>query len=281
MAVGGINQDHPLGSQAAAFILDAIPVAPRPQNLPWFAPCHLALGQKCVRRLNGVTNRMTSRRMARPVVGAGWLGRPGAGATRRNDDRAQAEHDQQAIRSHPRLSRLPGRFLSLNRERIAPRLIARRDKTPGRSGLGRGRIDHLSDLGNAVGREAALFGVFTHQLRVGRDVDAIDLVVRDVALDPVDLRAELLQDAARFLGDGLQLCGREFSDAGNFAFDDLFGHRIWVGLVQRMNLGSGSSIMERGPILGCCSREGRTGDRSRSTDLNASPESFAALSNGA
>src|SRR5436309_130747 len=43
--------------------------------------------------------------------------------------------------------------------------------------LGRNRIDHARDPGNAVGRKAALRGVLPDHLLVGCDVNTINLVV--------------------------------------------------------------------------------------------------------
>ena len=64
-------------------------------------------------------------------------------------------------------------------------------------------LDHLSRL-----RHPALPRVFADDLLVGREIDAVNLVARDVALHPLDLRAELVQDAAGFLRDPLELFRR-------------------------------------------------------------------------
>ena len=60
---------------------------------------------------------------------------------------------------------------------------------------GRG-IDNRRDLEHAIGRESSLPGVFPDDLSVRRDVDAGDLVLRNVALDPLNAGAEPLEDRA-------------------------------------------------------------------------------------
>ena len=90
--------------------------------------------------------------------------------------------------------------------------------------LGGGRVDDRFDFGNSVGREAALLRVFTDQLLVRRDIDTINLVAGDVTLDPLDFRAELIQNSARFPGNSFQLGRRHLSGAGDYTFDDVFGH---------------------------------------------------------
>jgi hypothetical protein len=61
-----------------------------------------------------------------------------------------------------------------------------------------------------------------HHLLVRCDVDAVDPVVRDVAVDPLDARPEMLQHAAGFLRDGHELVGRELAGARDIALDDVF-----------------------------------------------------------
>ncbi len=63
-------------------------------------------------------------------------------------------------------------------------------------GFGSGGIDDAADLGDLVGGEAALLGVLSDHLLVGSDVDAVNLVVHDVAVEPLDLRAHTAEDTA-------------------------------------------------------------------------------------
>lgn len=81
-----------------------------------------------------------------------------------------------------------------------------------------GRVNHTANRGNAIGREAALRGMVAYGLFVGGDVDAIDFVVGDVALDPLHA-GKSANHPAGFLRDGVQVGSREFAGARNFAFD--------------------------------------------------------------
>src|SRR5580658_5734231 len=71
------------------------------------------------------------------------------------------------------------------------------------NGFGGSGIDDAADLRDAVGREAALARMLPYHLLVGRDVNAVNLVVGDVALQPLDLRAEIGEHRAGLLRDGL------------------------------------------------------------------------------
>src|SRR5438034_183423 len=92
--------------------------------------------------------------------------------------------------------------------------------------FGGGGIDDVLDLGDPVGGEAALLRVLAHQLLARRHVHAIDLVAGHVALHPLDLRAEALEHAARFFGDGAQLLRGELAGAGDLALDEVLGHGL-------------------------------------------------------
>jgi len=59
---------------------------------------------------------------------------------------------------------------------------------------------------------------------VRRNIHAIDFVVGHVAFEPLDLRPELLENAARSLSHTVQLFRREFSDSPDFTFDYVFWH---------------------------------------------------------
>src|SRR5580704_4495099 len=62
--------------------------------------------------------------------------------------------------------------------------------------LCRSGIDDCLDLGNAVSGEASLAGVFANHFLVGRVVDAVDFVIGNVAMDPLDGGAKVAQNAA-------------------------------------------------------------------------------------
>ena len=57
------------------------------------------------------------------------------------------------------------------------------------------RINDLPDFGNPISRKPTLLRVLSHQRFIRGNVDTIDLVIGDVALDPLNLRAEILQNA--------------------------------------------------------------------------------------
>src|SRR5439155_4662019 len=71
--------------------------------------------------------------------------------------------------------------------------------------------------------EAALFRMPADHLLIGSVVDAVDLVAGDVTLHPLDLRSQIVQDAAGLLRNALELGRRELAGAGNLAFD----HELW------------------------------------------------------
>jgi len=93
-------------------------------------------------------------------------------------------------------------------------------------GVGGGGVDYCADERDVVGGEAAHLGVFVDGGLVGCDVDAVDLVAGDEALDPLELGADGGDDAAGFLGDGLELVGGEVAGSGDLALDDEFGHGL-------------------------------------------------------
>src|SRR3546814_13369106 len=55
--------------------------------------------------------------------------------------------------------------------------------------------------------------------RRSSDLDAVHLVSRDVAVDPLDRRSELVQDAAGLAGDGCQVLLRQVAGARDVALD--------------------------------------------------------------
>src|SRR5205085_10129357 len=87
----------------------------------------------------------------------------------------------------------------------------------------------------------------------GRDVDAVDLVVGDVALLPLDRRAHGLEHLARLLRDRLQLAVRQLPRAGKLALDHEFRHRHFSCLSRALcpradRLGGGAArVLRRRP----------------------------------
>src|SRR5690242_17438112 len=92
-------------------------------------------------------------------------------------------------------------------------------------GLLRGRrIDHASHLRDLVRGKAPALRVLADHLLVWCAIDAVDLIVRNVAVDPLDLRPEVAKHVARGLRRGLEVGRVELPNAGHFAFDHIFGH---------------------------------------------------------
>src|SRR5215471_11147441 len=86
------------------------------------------------------------------------------------------------------------------------------------------RIDYGFDFRNTVSWKAALLRVGANHVFAGGDIDAINLVAGYVALYPLNLRPEVLQDRARLLRDTLQFLRRQISGARNFSFDYILRH---------------------------------------------------------
>src|SRR3989442_12421566 len=89
-----------------------------------------------------------------------------------------------------------------------------------------GGIDDRLHFRDAIGRKAALRRVLAYGLLVGCDVNTIDLVVGHVAMQPLNLRTQLLKHPARCLGDSLQLLRRQLSCAWDFSFDYVLWHSL-------------------------------------------------------
>ncbi len=64
-------------------------------------------------------------------------------------------------------------------------------KSPKGLSLSGRRVNCRLDLRNPVRREFTLLRVFSHQLRVGCYIDTVDLVIRDIAVHPVDLGTKI------------------------------------------------------------------------------------------
>src|SRR5205823_3570222 len=79
--------------------------------------------------------------------------------------------------------------------------------------LGRCWIDHGANFRNPVRWEPPLFCVLADHRLVRRDVHAINLIAGDVAVKPLNLRAEALQHVARLLRNPLKLQRRQLAGA--------------------------------------------------------------------
>jgi len=65
--------------------------------------------------------------------------------------------------------------------------------------LSGGWINNSFDFGNPVRREAALFSVLPHHFFVRSNVDTVNLVLGHITLQPLNLRAEVLENSTGFL----------------------------------------------------------------------------------
>ena len=94
-------------------------------------------------------------------------------------------------------------------------------------GFSGGRVDDRSDLTDLVGRESAEFGMLPDEIFVRRDVDAVDLVISDIALKPLDFGSKLVQHGTGGLRYPLKIGGAEFACARNVTFDYKFRHSVF------------------------------------------------------
>src|SRR5205823_2307223 len=92
-----------------------------------------------------------------------------------------------------------------------------------RCGRGR-RIDHAANFGDLVRREAAAPGVLVNERLVLGKIDAKGFVSGDVAFDPLNVGAELLQGRVRLLRSLAQGSPFGAADCRQLALDDEFAH---------------------------------------------------------
>src|ERR1700693_1194440 len=87
------------------------------------------------------------------------------------------------------------------------------------------RIDHLAHLGDLAGREPADFGGLTDDRLIFGQIDAKGLVGRNVAFDPLNVGAKLLERLVGLRGCSAQLVALERADLRNVPLDDKFSER--------------------------------------------------------
>ena len=92
-----------------------------------------------------------------------------------------------------------------------------------------GRVDDRTDPRDAVGWESAALRVLTNHVLARRAIDAIDLVVRHVAVNPLDLRPKVTQHAARGLRRSFEICGRCTTNTRHVSLYDELRHDCPVG----------------------------------------------------
>src|SRR2546422_11393311 len=73
----------------------------------------------------------------------------------------------------------------------------------------------------------------------------VDLVIGDVALEPLDLRAHVLEDPARFLRNRLEILSGQLSGTGNFTLDHELRHGfLLVGSTVARSWGSSLGVVD-------------------------------------
>jgi hypothetical protein len=77
-----------------------------------------------------------------------------------------------------------------------------------------------------------LLRVLTDHLLVRGAVDAINLIVSDVAVDPLDLRAEVLEDGARRLRGTLQVRCSKLAYTRHVTLNHKLRHELTPRLVE-------------------------------------------------
>src|SRR5260370_2361123 len=96
--------------------------------------------------------------------------------------------------------------------------------------LSRGRVDYGPDFRDLVSRKAALPRVFAYSVLIRSDIDAINLVLGYIAVQPLHLGTKISENAAGFLGDRLQLLWLQISCSWNLPLDHVFWHQTSSGM---------------------------------------------------
>src|SRR2546429_6889672 len=92
-------------------------------------------------------------------------------------------------------------------------------------------INHAAHGGDTVCRKASSFGMFLDRGFVRSEIDAIHLVTRHVAVQPLDLRPHPLENSDRLLRDCAQFAFREIACIRYFAFYHKLWHRYLLSKV--------------------------------------------------
>ena len=67
-------------------------------------------------------------------------------------------------------------------------------------------------------------GVLQDHFDVRRDVDTVNLLIGHVAVDPLNLRSQLAEHAARLLRDGLKLFSRKLPRPRDVTLNQILRH---------------------------------------------------------
>src|SRR5262245_30911908 len=86
------------------------------------------------------------------------------------------------------------------------------------------RVNARLYFADGIDGKASAHRVLANELGARREVKAVELVVGDIAVHPLNLRAEVMQNAARLGGDVMRLAGAPLCRVGNRSFDEVLGH---------------------------------------------------------
>src|SRR6266404_9047864 len=81
-------------------------------------------------------------------------------------------------------------------------------------------IDHIANLSNFGGGKAAHLRVLADDGLIRGEINTKRFIVRDVAFEPLNIGAKLVQHPVRFLCRSAELFALEGSDLWNIPFDD-------------------------------------------------------------
>src|SRR5262245_10438867 len=69
------------------------------------------------------------------------------------------------------------------------------------------------------------------RLHIRSDVNAVDLLLGEITVDPLNLWTHLAQHAAGLLGDALALFGGQFARSGHISFDHILRHCVFLSAI--------------------------------------------------
>src|ERR1700756_1065376 len=87
-----------------------------------------------------------------------------------------------------------------------------------------GSGDQSADGRDAISRKASALCVLANGSLVWSEINAVNLVAGDVALQPLNLRAHAPKNGQRFAGDLTEFRVRQISSSWNFSFDHKLRH---------------------------------------------------------
>src|SRR5205085_9685835 len=92
--------------------------------------------------------------------------------------------------------------------------------------FGGGGVHHVAHFGHLVAGKSSALSMLTDHLLVGRAIDAVDLVVGNVAVHPLDLRPKVFQHRTGRLRRLPEVFGPKLAGARHFTLDYVLGHPL-------------------------------------------------------